>query len=249
MSGSDSLRALGVIVARRASSRFPGKVLEPLLGTPLVGYAVRAAAASRLERVLISTEDDEIAGVAERYGAEAGFRRPAELATDYAEDHEIVLHALDWAETDAGYAYDVVVLIQSTTPFMLPRHIDDCLDKLASSGANCCFAARAVREMPHWMFVERPDGNVETLLAGHLEGDRQHTQKLPPAFLPTGAVFAVRADALREQRRIYAEPLKMSEMEVARSIDIDEPLDLLLAEAIGSHYGFTITAAGGRELA
>jgi CMP-N,N'-diacetyllegionaminic acid synthase len=237
------MNSLGVIVARRASTRLPDKVLKSLLGTPLIGFATRAAAASRLDRVIVSTEDEEIAEVAQFYGAEFCFRRPIELAADYAEDHEIILHALDWAEQDAGQTYDVVVLIQSTTPFMLASHIDNCLDVLAASDANCCFTARAVREMPHWMFVARSDGSAETLLSGHLEGSRQHTQHLLPAFLPTGAAFAIRTEALRDQQHIYATPLRMSEMEESRSIDIDEPIDLVMAEAIGAHYGFSVTPA------
>jgi len=235
--------SLGVIVARRASTRLPDKVLKLLLGTPLIGFTARAAAASQLDRVIVSTEDAEIGEVAQSYGADYHFRRPVELAANYAEDHEIVLHALDWAEHDAGRSYEAVVLIQSTTPFLQARHIDNCLNVLATSDANCCFTVRPVREMPHWMFVARPDGSVDTLLSGQLKGSRQHTQKLPPAFLPTGAAFAIRTSALRQQRRIYASPLRISEMEEARSIDIDEPIDLIIAEAIGAHYGFVLTPA------
>lgn len=241
------MRSLGVVVARRASKRLPDKVLKPLLGEPLIAYAVRAAAASRLDRVLVSTEDEAIAAVARRFGAEAPFLRPLRLAQDFAASHDTVLHALDWAEADEARSYDVVVLIQATTPFMLPRHVDACLDALQAGDANCCFTARTVREPPHWMFVAKPDGAAETLLAGHLEGARQYTQNLPPVFLPTGAAFAVRVAALREQRRIYATPLRMAEMEAERSIDIDEPLDLVIAEAIGRHYGFHLVEAHRRE--
>jgi CMP-N-acetylneuraminic acid synthetase len=237
------MRSLGVVVARRASKRLPDKVLRPLLGKPLLAYAVCAAAASRLDRVLVSTEDEAIAAVARRFGAEAPFLRPPHLAEDFAASHETLLHALDWAEADEAQLYDVVVLIQATTPFMLPRHIDACLEALRISDANCCFTARTVREPPHWMFVAKPDGAAETLLAGHLEGARQYTQNLPPVLLPTGAAFALRAAALREQRRIYAAPLRTAEMEVERSIDIDEPLDLVVAEAIGRHFGFGLVEA------
>ena len=237
------MRSLGVIVARRRSKRLPDKVLKPLLDAPLIAYAVRAAAASRLDRVLVSTEDREIAETARRFGAEAPFLRPAPLAEDYAKDHEIVLHALDWAEADERRAYDAVVLIQPTTPFVLPRHIEACLEVIDASGANCCFTVRPVREKPHWMFVARPDGTAETLLDGQLEGARQYAQHLPPVFLPNGAAFAVSTPALREQRRIYATPLRMVEMEGERSVDIDEPFDLVLAEALGRHFGFTLTEA------
>lgn len=236
-----NLTSLGVVVARRQSKRLPDKVLRPLLGHPLIAYIARAALASRLSRVVLSTEDDEIARVAERYGLHSPFRRPAELAADFAHDHEIVLHALDWIEREENRCFDAVVMLQPTTPFVLPGTIDACLETLEGSRAGCCFAARSVSEKPHWMFVEQPDGTAITLLDGHLEGARQHSQNLPPAYLPSGAAWAVRADALREQRRIYATPLRMVQMGRNRSIDIDEAIDLAVAEAIGSYEGFSLT--------
>ncbi|MFN0042028.1 MAG: cytidylyltransferase domain-containing protein [Alphaproteobacteria bacterium] len=235
-------RSLGVVVARRQSKRLPGKILRPLLGHPLIAYMARAAMASRLDRVVLSTDDDEIAETAARYGLEAPFRRPAALAADFAHDHEIVLHALDWVEAREKRAYDIVVMLQPTTPFTLPRHIDACLEILAATDASCCFAARPVAEKPQWMFTERPDGTSATLLEGHLEGARQHSQNLPPAYLPSGAAWAVRTNALRAQQRIYAEPLRIAHMERERSVDIDEALDLTVAEAVGRANGYALVS-------
>jgi len=232
--------SLGVVVARRHSKRLPDKVLRPLLGHPLIAYMARAALASGLTNVILSTEDDEIAKVAKTYGLSAPFRRPSVLANDFAQDHEIALHALDFVENRERTHYDVVVLMQPTTPFVLPSTINACVDGVAGGHSACCFAARPVAEKPHWMFVERPDGSATTLLEGALEGARQHSQNLTPAFLPTGAVWAIRSEELRRQRRIYAEPLRMVIMDRARSIDIDEAIDLSIAEAVGQHERFSL---------
>src|SRR5262245_14661230 len=100
--------SLGVIVARGASKRLPRKNLRPLLGLPLVAWSVRAALASRLDRVVVTTEDPEIAEVARREGADVPFMRPEELAADYARSDDILLHALAATEADDGRGYDVV---------------------------------------------------------------------------------------------------------------------------------------------
>ena len=92
------MRSLGVILARGASKRLPRKNLKPLVGLPLIAWSLRAALASRIDRVIVSTEDEEIAAVTEANGGEAPFRRPAELAADYAGPLAILRHALDWAD-------------------------------------------------------------------------------------------------------------------------------------------------------
>ena len=94
-----AVASLGVVVARGQSKRLPRKMLRPLAGHPLVAYMARAALASGLDRVILSTDDDEIAAAAKSYGLEAPFRRPAELATDFATNDRVLLHALDWAES------------------------------------------------------------------------------------------------------------------------------------------------------
>lgn len=236
---------LGVIVARRKSKRLPDKVLRPLLGAPLVAWPVRAALASSLCRVIISTEDREIADTAKQYGAEVLFLRPAALAEDFAQDQDIVLHALDAADQQTWQAHHTVVLMQSTSPFIWPSDIDSCLDRLNSVEAGCVFTVRKVREPPEWMFTATPAMQALPFL-GPLDQESQHKQKLAGYFLPNGAAYAMRADALRKQRRIYCEPLYCVEMPAERSFDIDEELDLKIAEAVGRHFGFSLTTLSCR---
>lgn len=231
---------LGVVVARRKSKRLPDKVLRPLLDAPLVAWSVRAALASGLEHVIVSTEDGEIADTARRYGAEVPFLRPVALAEDFAEDQDIVLHALDAADRHFGRAHDRVVLLQATTPFVSPGDIDRCLERLESSGAGCVFTVRKVTEPPEWMFRATPDMRAERFSAGALAGQQQHAQKLPGYYLPNGAAYAMSAKALRAQNRVYCEPLFCVEMTAERSIDIDLPIDLVTAEAVGRHFGFSL---------
>ena len=238
--------SLGVIVARGPSKRVPRKVLRPVLGVPLIGYMARAALASRIDRVILSTEDDEIAEVGRGFGLDVPFSRPAELAGDFVCNDDVMLHALERVEQAEGVLYDVGVLLQPTAPFVLPRHIDACLNTLGATDTSCCFTAKKVAEPPHRMFTTADDGTVKLLLGGSLAGDRQHSQKLPACYLPTGAAWAIRTSVLRKTRktrRIYSEPLRITVMEPDRAVDIDDPLDFVVAEAIAREFGFGLVPA------
>ncbi|MEE9209879.1 MAG: acylneuraminate cytidylyltransferase family protein [Kiloniellales bacterium] len=235
--------SLGVIVARGPSKRIPRKVLRPLLGVPLIGYMARAALASRIDRVILSTEDEEIAQVGRSFGLEVPFLRPAELAGDFVCNDDVVLYMLERIEEAEGAGYDIAVLLQPTTPFVLPRHIDACLGTLGKTDAACCFTAKKVVEPPHWMFTTADDGTVKLLLGGSLAGDRQHSQKLPACYLPSGAAWAVRTSVLRKTRRLYSEPMRIAVVEPERAVDIDNPLDLIIAEAVGREFGFGLVPA------
>src|SRR5215472_15027703 len=122
--------SIGIILARGSSKRLPRKNVKPLLGTPLIGWMIGAALASRLDRVIVSTEDAEIAEISRAHGADVPFRRPDELAADYASSEAILKHALEAVEKAEGKRYDICVTLQPTTPFVAPADIDGCLAAL-----------------------------------------------------------------------------------------------------------------------
>jgi CMP-N-acetylneuraminic acid synthetase len=237
-------RSLGVIVARGASKRIPRKVIRPLLGAPLLVWAGRTAQASRLDRVIVSTEDEEIAAVARAWGLDTPFLRPAALAGDYVGPDQVLLHALETLQREQGETYDMAALIQPTAPFIAADHIDACLDRLEESDARCCFIARRVSEPPQWMFRETERGEVELLMGGDLAGERQHTQLVEPAILPAGAVWVVRREALQREKRIYMPPMRAVVVPRERAVDIDEEYDFIVAEAMARQHGFTPPTRG-----
>jgi N-acylneuraminate cytidylyltransferase len=213
-------------------------MLQPLAGHPLIAFMARAALASRIDRVILSTDDEEIAATGARYGLEAPFRRPAELAADFVTNDKVLLHALDWVAASGGSEPDIVVLLQPTAPFIAPADIDACLDTLEGTDANLCFTAAAVTEQPHWMFEPLANGELRLLMDGHLSGDRQHAQNLPRYLHPSGGVWAVRAKALRETGRVYAAPMRAAEVPAERAVDIDTAIDLMFAQSVARHFGF-----------
>lgn len=197
------MRALGVIPARGSSKRLPRKNILPLNGIPLIAYMIGAAKASGLDRVVVSTEDEEIAAVARAHGGDVPFMRPMHLAEDFADDCDIMLHAHDTLVEQEGQGYDIIVSLQPTTPFVLPETITECVQVLKTTDANCCFAARPVSEPPQWMFKRDAEGRATPLLDKRIEGDAAHTQNLEKAYFPSGAAYACRTEVLRRERAIF----------------------------------------------
>ncbi|MBF0323929.1 MAG: acylneuraminate cytidylyltransferase family protein [Alphaproteobacteria bacterium] len=231
------MKSLGIIQARGGSKRLPRKNVKPLLGVPLIGYIVKAALASKLTKVIVSTDDEEIAALARAFGAEVPFMRPAELAADYASDEDILFHALDWMKEHRGEDYDILVKLHPTTPFVLPESIDSCLDTVMTTDAACCFTARPAADPPQWIFGLDANRHAHTLLGDQLAGDKAHSQLLDKYYFPTGAAYAIRVDAMRQQNCVFAEPVRLVEMDVLRSVDIDDDLDFALAEIVGRKLG------------
>jgi CMP-N,N'-diacetyllegionaminic acid synthase len=233
-------RVLGVLHARGGSKRIPRKNVKNLQGVPLIAYVCRAALGATLfDRVFLSTDDDEISAAAREYGFDAPFRRPAELAEDVPSEM-VTLHALNWAEEDENSKYDIVVTMQPTTPFVRSDDIDAVIETVIRTDAACCFTVQMATQPPEWMFEGNETGEVVPLMAGNLEGERGVFQTLAKRFVPNGAAYATRTDTLRKQNRIIASPTRVHEMDLTRSVDIDEPVDWIVAEAIAEAENYKL---------
>jgi CMP-N,N'-diacetyllegionaminic acid synthase len=231
------VKVLGVIHARGGSRRVPRKNVKNLLGAPLLAYMCRAAGRAELvDRLILSSDDDEIMAVGREYGVEVPFRRPAELAEDVPSE-QVTLHALDWAEEDDGNSYDIVVSFQPTTPFVETASIDACIRQVIDSSAASCITAFAASQPPEWQFELDNNSEAHPFVAP-VEGETGVFQTLPKRYLPNGAAYATRASALRGQSRLIAHPLRLEIMDEMRSVDIDTPFDWLIAEAVGRAGGF-----------
>ena len=230
------MKSLGVVLARGASNRLPRKNVRPLAGQPLVAWTCRAAMASRLDRVVLSTEDPEIAQIGREQGIDVPFLRPTSLAEDFARDVDIVLHAVDACQEYYGETYDVVVMIQATTPFVRPEQFDACVRRLETNDLACVFAAREVHDHPRWAWAIDANGEATPYMHEDLTPEEQHSQNLPAAYFPTGAAWAVRVAAMREQNTVYCRPLGFIEVPWELAVDIDNERDWIIAEAVARHY-------------
>jgi len=226
--------AVGVVPARGGSRGIPRKNITSLAGRPLLAYTADAVRASkRLLRCILSTDDVEIAKVGRECGLDVPFMRPAVLATDTAPSIDVMI---DVAQRlcDAGSRPDVLVLLQPTTPLRAGEDIDGALDLLERTGADSVVTVAPVPSdhATEWQLTFGEDGAL-TLADGrpvrHIVSRRQLLRK---THYRNGAVYAVRLDTLLGQRSLYGERCLGYVMPAHRSVNIDSPDDLELAERV-----------------
>jgi len=223
---------LAVIPARSGSKRLPGKNVVEVDGKPLIAHAIeQAEAADNVDRVIVSTEDDEIGRVAEEWGGEVPFKRPPDLATDEATADEAVLHALEYLR-ETGETFDIVCMLLVTTPFRTPEDIDDAIGTLAASGAQSIVTTVAFDHPPMYAISTNDDGFLYPYFGDEYLWEITRSQEYPDLRRPNGAVFAATVDAFKKFKSFYTDKTLESEMPPSRSLDIDEPFDLRVARAL-----------------
>lgn len=223
------MNAVAIIPARGGSKRLPRKNLLDFLGSPIIAYTIQAAHASGcFKRVVVSTEDEEIAAISERFGA-CVHRRPAALATDSATVVEVCLEFLD-SEAQAGRNWDVMGCLYATAPLRTAADIRATVALLEP--ARCAFAMAITKYnvSPHEAMKVGPD-NVLTPMWPDLSELR--SSDLAPLRVDNGSTYAVDIVSFREQRTFCGRSLRGYEMPISRSIDIDtrEDIDLALWQA------------------
>lgn len=231
-----SLRVLGVITARGGSKGVPRKNLRMLGGKPLLAYTCIAARRSRrLNRVILSTEDEEIAAAGRQWGVEVPFRRPEELARDATPTLPVLQHAVAWLE-DRGDTYDAVCLLQPTNPLRPPEWIDACIEMLEARNADCVITVLPVppEHNPHWVYFEQ-DGLLR--LATGEKTPIPRRQDLPPAFHREGSVYVTRRDVLMEGNSLFGDRVVGYAVDPARSVNIDTLADFVRAERLLAEAG------------
>lgn len=226
------MRILGVIPARGGSKTIPRKNLSLLAGKPLLAYALEAALKSKLlDRVIVSTEDEEIARVARSYGAEAPFVRPKELARDEVSIIPVVQHAMKCLGESEGWIADIIASIQPTSPLVETTDIDSAIDKLIKTGCDSVVSVcRIVHGHPYWAIRLEGDRAIALDKRGY-----EHLQKqdLPVFYMPNGALYVRKREVLEKwDGRGFAlgRDVRAIVMDEAKSIDIDTLLNLIVAE-------------------
>jgi YrbI family 3-deoxy-D-manno-octulosonate 8-phosphate phosphatase len=220
-------QCIAVIPARGGSKGIPRKNLQLIHGEPLVVRTVRTALQARaVDRVLVSTDDDEIAAVSRAAGADL-IERPAELAGDSASSEVAMLHALDQLEAAENFVPEVVVLLQCTSPLTTDEDIDGTIESLASGHADAAFTATRNHN-----FLWRRTAEGWAGAVNHNPHERLPRQEAPEQFLETGAVYAMRTSTFRSQRTRFCGRVVLFEVPPERAVEIDEGHDLTIARAL-----------------
>jgi N-acylneuraminate cytidylyltransferase len=223
------MRVLAVIPARGGSKGVPRKNVRLLGGRPLIAWSIDAAlAATGPTRVVVSTDDDEIAAVAEQLGADVPFVRPAHLASDTASGLENAQHALAAVEEIEGEPYDALLLLQPTAPFRTAADIDGAVSLLAATGADSVISVVDVGGH-HPARMKYLDGDRLVDPPFCEERENQNRQELPPMYIRNGAIYLTRAAVLRAGS-FKGDDCRAWIMPPERSVNIDTPADFELAE-------------------
>lgn len=219
------MKILGLIPARGGSKGVPRKNIRPLNGRPLLAYTAAAAlAAKTLSRVVLTTEDAEIAAVGKACGLDVPFMRPPELARDATPSLAVVEHALGWLREN-GAEFDAVCLLQPTNPLRRAEDIDGAVDLFIAAAADSVISVLAVPHEynPKWVFWRDEQGKMSLST-----GDRQiipRRQDLPPAFHRDGSVYVTRSEIVINRQSLYGDKILGYEMSPEFSANIDTEED------------------------
>ncbi len=216
---------LAVIPARGGSKGFPRKNLGDLGGKPLIAWSIDAARSSRfVDRVVVSSDNDDIIDAARRFGADVPFVRPARLARDDTTAWETLLHVLDEVP-----GFDLVALLQPTSPLRTAADVDAAIQLCLDRGLPVIGVCSAPKP-PEWLYYLDADGLMQPVLASGAVAKRR--QDAHPAYAINGAVYVGSVEQLLQNEGFLGPETVAYEMPAERSIDIDTKLDLRIAAAI-----------------
>lgn len=228
------MKLLAIIPARGGSKRVPGKNVKKMLGKPLLAWAIEAAKNSCADRIIVSTDDSSIAKLAKRYGAEAPFLRPHELANDTIGIEPVVRHTLEWLKKNEGYAPDVVALLMPTNPLRLAEHINEAAEIMRKTKADSVIAvAQALgNNNPYWMLVNPKRGDVRLFNGKPLTSIATRSQDLPPVYSRNDILYMLKPKNVYEKiPNLYGKKVELYIMDELFYSDINSPEDWAVTES------------------
>ncbi|MBN2502878.1 MAG: acylneuraminate cytidylyltransferase family protein [Anaerolineales bacterium] len=226
---------LAIIPARGGSKSIPRKNVHPLGGHPLIAYSIAAGRSSEfVTRVIVSTDNDEIAEVSLRYGAEVPFMRPEEHALDNTPDLPVFEHALEWLAEHEGYHPEIVVQLRPTSPFRRLWHVDSAVARLIERpDADAVRTVIVPFQNPFKMWTIQPDGLMQPLIKTEFkEAYNMPRQALPDVYWQTGYVDAAWADTILTKHSMTGDRILPLIIDPGDWVDIDSPDDWRRAERL-----------------
>ncbi|MBU2647131.1 acylneuraminate cytidylyltransferase family protein [bacterium] len=217
-----------VIPARGGSKGLPGKNIKMFCGKPLIAHTIEQARQSKyIDRVIVSTEAEEIAKISLEHGAEVPFIRPMELAENNVATIDVLLHAINWVENRDQYLFDILVLLHVTTPLRSVEDIDNSIACLVDEKADNVFSVTESHRNPYFNMVEEGSDGFVRLVK---EGCFSTRQAAPKVYDMNASIYVWWKNVLKEGKKIFLKKTKAYVMPKERSIDIDDDLDFKIAE-------------------
>lgn len=224
-------RIFAIICARGNSKGVPGKNIRPLLGKPLIAHTIeQAKTISFIDKLIVSTEDPEIAVISKKYGAEVPFLRPPELATDTSPTESAIVYTLIETEKLCHEFYDLIVLLDPTNPIRKTEEIEKAIELLlASSETESVISAVESFENPYYdMFELDKDGYAE--LSKRSSEKLTRRQDAPKVYTANASIYVARREPFMQKKSFLLKKMKLFIMPEDSAFDIDHPIDFELVE-------------------
>ena len=224
-------KILAIVPARGGSKRLPGKNIKVLNGKPLIQWTIEAALGiDDICRVMVSTDSQEIANIASKSGAEVPFIRPKELASDTSSSSAVIENALDFYK-EQGEFFDLVLLLQPTSPMRNKKHIEQSIALLHLKNADAIVSVCECEHSPLWTNTLPDDLSMDDFISGEIKQTR--SQDLPISYRLNGAIYLSKVSRFYEEKTLFlSSNIYAYIMDSQSSVDIDHELDFLLAETI-----------------
>lgn len=223
------MRTLVIIPARGGSKGIPHKNIKPLAGKPLIEYTIDVARQVADDcDICVSTDDWDIINLVEKYGLKVPFVRPAHLATDTAGTYEVLLHALEFYESN-GVFYDNILLLQNTSPFRKAEHVKEAL-ALYNNDIDMVVSVTEVSANPYYNCFEEDENGYLHISKG--DGSLTRRQDAPKCWEYNGAIYVINPESLKKMPLGKFTKRVKYVMDKIYSVDLDTPSDWIIAEAI-----------------
>jgi N-acylneuraminate cytidylyltransferase len=231
------MNVFAFIFARGGSKGLPGKNIRLLGGKPLIAWSIEhALAVSRISRVIVSTDSEEIAAVARQHGAEVPFIRPAELARDDSPEWLAWRHALTFLQDTEGVLPDAMLSVPTTAPLRQAIDLENCLDEFAKGDSDTIITVSDAHRNPWFNMVKQnSDGSVGLVMVPHTGITRR--QDAPAVFDMATVAYVVRPQFVLQQMGTFSGRVRAVMVPVERAIDIDTLFDFELAEFLLARRG------------
>jgi len=235
MDTAEKTNILGLIPARGGSKSITRKNMAEVGGRRLLEWSVEAALnCPELDTVCVSSDDEQMTSFARQLGAEAPFLRPVDLASDTADTASAAIHALDWFKANRATTFTHVCLLQPTSPFRLVSDISETVKCALMNDAAVAMTVTESHQNPYLMRQMDAEGRMTPFMQSSVKHPRR--QDLPPAYFINGAVYVAESHFLRENETFYPEVPYGHIMPEDRSLQIDTPWDLKLADVIARKF-------------
>jgi CMP-N,N'-diacetyllegionaminic acid synthase len=226
------MKILAIIPARGGSKGIPKKNIIKINNTPLIGYTIDAALASRyITDVVVSTDDNEIAKISKKLGANVPFIRPELLALDDSESTPVIQHALLFMEKSKNIIYDAVLMLQPTSPLRTSKHIEDSIELFKSNKCDSVVSVVSVGGN-HPFRMKRL---IDNRLINYIDQgfwDMRPRQSLPDVYIRNGAIYLISRNVFMQQQQLIGNKCLGYVMSDSESANIDTPIDLKIAELL-----------------